>query len=208
MLDNKLGIFNSAELARAEEEITKRKALQLFELGLLDTYEVGTFAGLARIHQYLFEDVYDFAGRVRTENIAKGGFRFAPVMYLQAALKSIDQMPHRTFQDIIAKYVEMNVAHPFREGNGRSMRLWLDSMLKTQLSRVVDWSRVAQDEYLMAMERSPVKDLEIRLLLETALTDRIHDREVFMKGVDASYSYEGYNVFKTEDLAAGEERDI
>ncbi len=208
MLENKLGIFNSAELARAEEEITKRKALQLFELGLLDTYEVGTFAGLARIHQYLFEDVYDFAGRVRTENIAKGGFRFAPVMYLQAALESIDRMPHRTFQDIIAKYVEMNVAHPFREGNGRSMRLWLDSMLKTQLSRVVDWSRVAQDEYLMAMERSPVKDLEIRLLLETALTDRIHDREVFMKGVDASYSYEGYNVFKTEDLAADGERDI
>lgn len=208
MLENKLGIFNSAELARAEEEITKRKALQLFELGLLDTCEVGTFAGLARIHQYLFEDVYDFAGRVRTENIAKGGFRFAPVMYLQAALESIDRMPHRTFQDIIAKYVEMNVAHPFREGNGRSMRLWLDSMLKTQLSRVVDWSRVAQDEYLMAMERSPVKDLEIRLLLETALTDRIHDREVFMKGVDASYSYEGYNVFKTEDLAADGERDI
>lgn len=208
MLENKLGIFNSAELARAEEEITKRKALQLFELGLLDTYEVGTFAGLARIHQYLFEDVYDFTGRVRTENIAKGGFRFAPVMYLQAALESIDRMPHRTFQDIIAKYVEMNVAHPFREGNGRSMRLWLDSMLKTQLSRVVDWSRVAQDEYLMAMERSPVKDLEIRLLLETALTDRIHDREVFMKGVDASYSYEGYNVFKTEDLAADGERDI
>jgi len=208
VLENKLGIFNSAELARAEEEITKRKALQLFELGLLDTYEVGTFAGLARIHQCLFEDVYDFAGRVRTENIAKGGFRFAPVMYLQAALESIDRMPHRTFQDIIAKYVEMNVAHPFREGNGRSMRLWLDSMLKTQLSRVVDWSRVAQDEYLMAMERSPVKDLEIRLLLETALTDRIHDREVFMKGVDASYSYEGYNVFKTEDLAADGERDI
>lgn len=208
MLENKLGIFNSAELARAEEEITKRKALQLFELGLLDTCEVGTFAGLARIHQYLFEDVYDFAGRVRTENIAKGGFRFAPVMYLQAALESIDRMPHRTFQDIIAKYVEMNVAHPFREGNGRSMRLWLDSMLKTQLCRVVDWSRVAQDEYLMAMERSPVKDLEIRLLLETALTDRIHDREVFMKGVDASYSYEGYNVFKTEDLAADGERDI
>lgn len=208
MLENKLGIFNSAELARAEEEITKRKALQLFELGLLDTCEVGTFAGLARIHGYLFEDVYDFAGRVRTENIAKGGFRFAPVMYLQAALESIDRMPHRTFQDIIAKYVEMNVAHPFREGNGRSMRLWLDSMLKTQLSRVVDWSRVAQDEYLMAMERSPVKDLEIRLLLETALTDRIHDREVFMKGVDASYSYEGYNVYKTEDLAADGERDI
>lgn len=207
MLQNKLGILNSTELARAEEEITKRKALRLFELGLLDTYETGTLAGLAQIHRYLFEDVYDFAGQVRTENIAKGGFRFAPVMYLQAALESIDQMPHRSFQEIIAKYVEMNVAHPFREGNGRSMRLWLDSMLKNQLTRVVDWSRVSGDEYLLAMERSPVKDLEIRSLLEQALTDEIHDREVFMKGVDASYSYEGYNVFKTASLWADEEEN-
>lgn len=204
MLENKLGILNSTELARAEEEITKRKALQLFELGLLDSYETGTFDGLAQIHKYLFEDVYDFAGRVRTENIAKGGFRFAPVIYLPAALESIDRMPHRTFEEIIAKYVEMNVAHPFGEGNGKSMRLWLDSMLKAQLGKVVDWSLVAKGEYLMAMERSPVKDLELRMLIEQALTDQIHDREVFMKGVDASYSYEGYNVFKTEDLAAGE----
>jgi len=206
VLENKLGLTNSAELARAEEELTKRKAIELFEQGLLDRYEVGTFAGLAQIHGYLFQDVYDFAGQVRTENIAKGGFRFAPVMYLKAVLESIDQMPQDTFEDIVNKYVEMNVAHPFREGNGRSMRLWLDSMLKSQLRQVVDWSRIAKDDYLMAMERSPVKDLEIRLLLEAALTDQVNNREVFMKGVDASYSYEGYSTFRAEDLAAGEDR--
>jgi cell filamentation protein len=199
-LENKLGITDSAELARAEEKISKTKALKLFETGLLDTFEVGTFAGLAKIHAYLFEDIYDFAGKLRTVNIAKGNFRFAPVMYLDAALAHIEQMPQSTFDEIIEKYVEMNVAHPFREGNGRSTRIWLDAILKKELKLVVDWSRVDKEDYLLAMERSPVKDVEIKVLLKAALTDQISDREVYMKGIDASYHYEGYNVFKTKEL--------
>ncbi len=199
-LQNKLGLTNEAELAREEEKISKTKALALYDTGLLDTFEVGTFAGLAKIHKYLFGEIYDFAGEVRTVNIAKGSFRFAPVMYLHAALESIDRMPQATFDEIIEKYVEMNVAHPFREGNGRSTRIWLDAILKKELHQVVDWSRVDKEDYLLAMERSPVKDLEIKALLRAALTDRIHDREVYMKGIDASYHYEGYHVFKTETL--------
>lgn len=199
-LENKLGITDSVELARAEERISKAKALELFEKGLLDTFEVGTFAGLAQIHKYLFDDIYSFAGQLRTVNIAKGNFRFAPVLYLKSALDDISKMPQSTFDEIIEKYVEMNVAHPFREGNGRSTRLWLDAILKKELGQVVDWSRVDKDDYLLAMERSPIKDLEIKVLLKAALTDRINDREVYMKGVDASYHYEGYNVYKTEDL--------
>lgn len=199
-LENKLGITDSAELARTEEKISKSKALQLFEDGLLDTFEVGTFAGLAQIHKFLFEDLYAFAGQLRTVNIAKGGFRFAPVMYLQAALDHISAMPQSTFDEIIEKYVEMNVAHPFREGNGRSTRIWLDCILKKELGQVVDWSLVDKEDYLLAMERSPIKDLEIKVLLKQALIDQIHDREVYMKGIDQSYHYEGYNVFKTADI--------
>ena len=199
-LENKLGVTDSAELARAEERISKAKALELFETGLLDQFEVGTFQGLAQIHQYLFGEIYNFAGQVRTVNIAKGNFRFAPVLYLQAALEHIGQMPQSTFDEIVEKYVEMNVAHPFREGNGRSTRLWLDAILKKELRQVIDWSRVDKEDYLLAMERSPVKDLEIKTLLKAALTDRINDREVYMKGVDASYHYEGYDVFKTADI--------
>ena len=191
-LKDKLGITDSAELAREEERISKARALELFEKGLLDTFEVGTFRGLAQIHKYLFDGIYDFAGQVRTVNIAKGNFRFAPVLYLQAALENIGPMPQSTFDEIIAKYVEMNVAHPFREGNGRSTRLWLDAILKKELGQVIDWSLVDKDDYLLAMERSPIKDLEIKVLLKAALTDRINDREVYMKGVDASYHYEGY----------------
>ena len=199
-LENKLGISDSSELARTEEKISKKRAVELFELGLSDTFEVGTFKGLAMIHKYLFDEIYDFAGKLRTVNIAKGGFRFAPVVYLAAALDNIDKMPQSTFDEIIEKYVEMNVAHPFREGNGRSARLWLDAILKKELRVVVDWSKVDKDDYLLAMERSPVKDLEIKMLLRVALTDQITDRAVYMKGIDASYHYEGYNVFKTEDL--------
>lgn len=199
-LQNKLGLTNEAELAREEEKISKTKALALYDTGLLDTFAVGTFAGLAKIHKYLFDEIYDFAGEVRTVNIAKGNFRFAPVMYLHAALESIDRMPQSTFDEIIEKYVEMNVAHPFREGNGRSTRIWLDAILKKELHQVVDWNRVDKEDYLLAMERSPVKDLEIKALLRAALTDQIHDREVYMKGIDASYHYEGYHVFKTETL--------
>ena len=198
--ENKLGITDSAELAWMEERISKTKALELFETGLLDQFEVGTFQGLAQIHQYLFGEIYNFAGQVRTVNIAKGNFRFAPVLYLQAALEHIGQMPQSTFDEIVEKYVEMNVAHPFREGNGRSTRLWLDAILKKELRQVIDWSRVDKEDYLLAMERSPVKDLEIKTLLRAALTDRINDREVYMKGVDASYHYEGYDVFKTADI--------
>lgn len=204
-LENKLGITDSSELARAEEKISKTKALELFETGLLDTFEVGTFEGLAQIHQYLFDEVYDFAGKMRTVNIAKGGFRFAPLMYLEAALANITKMPQSTFDEIIEKYVEMNVAHPFREGNGRSTRIWLDAILKKELIMVVDWSKVDKEDYLLAMERSPVKDLEIKFLLKAALTDKINDREVYMKGIDASYYYEGYNVFKTEDIKKADE---
>ena len=199
-LQNKLGLTNEAELARAEEKISKTKALALYDTGLLDTFEVGTFAGLAKIHKYLFDEIYDFAGEIRTANIAKRNFRFAPVMYLHAALESIDKMPQSTYDEIIEKYVEMNVAHPFREGNGRSTRIWLDALLKKELHKVVDWSRVDKEDYLLAMERSPVKDLEIKALLRAALTDQINDREVYMKGIDASYHYEGYHVFKTETL--------
>lgn len=199
-LENKLGITDSAELARTEEKISKQKALQLFELNLLDTFEVGTFKGLAQIHKYLFEDIYDFAGKIRKVNIAKGNFRFVPLMYLEAALKNIDAMPQNTFDEIIEKYVEMNIAHPFREGNGRSTRIWLDSILKKQIKQVIDWNKVDKEDYLLAMERSPIKDIEIKHILKAALTDKINDREVYMKGIDASYNYEGYNVYKTEEL--------
>lgn len=199
-LKNKLGISDSAELAREEERISKKKAMELFEKGLLDQFEVGTFSGLAEIHKYLFDEVYDFAGKVRDENIAKGNFRFASVMYLSAALEHIDKMPQTTFDEIIEKYVEMNVAHPFREGNGRSTRIWLDAILKKEIQQVIDWSKVDKEDYLLAMERSPIKDVEIKVLLKEALTDAVNDRSVYMKGIDASYYYEGYNTFKTEEL--------
>ncbi len=200
ILSNKLGITDPAELAREEEKISKQKAISLFETGILDTFEVGTFKGLAAIHKYLFEDIYEFAGKLRTVNIAKGGFRFAPVMYLEAALNNIDKMPQSTFDEIIEKYVEMNVAHPFREGNGRSTRIWLDMILKKEIQKVIDWSCVDKNDYLLAMERSPIKDVEIKVLLKTALTDKVNDRTVYMKGIDASYYYEGYNVYKAEEL--------
>lgn len=187
-------------VSKAEERISKSRALELFEKGFLDAFEVGTFRGLSQIHKYLFEEIYDFAGQIRTVNIAKGAFRFAPVLYLASALENISKMPQSTFDEIISKYVEMNVAHPFREGNGRSTRLWLDAILKKELHQVIDWSRVDKDDYLLAMERSPVKDTEIRLLLKAALTDKINDREVYMKGVDASYHYEGYNTYKTSEI--------
>ena len=199
-LENKLNITDSAELAREEERISKRKAVELFDSKLIDTFEVGTFAGLAAIHKYLFEDIYEFAGKMRTVNLAKGGFRFAPLMYLEAALANIDKMPQSTFDEIVEKYVEMNVAHPFREGNGRSTRIWLDCIFKKELSKVVDWSKVDKEDYLLAMERSPIKDVEIKVLLKAALTDEVNDRTVYMKGIDASYHYEGYNIFKTEDV--------
>ena len=200
-LENKLGITESSELARMEEKLSKQRALELFETGALDRLEAGTFAALASIHRALFSDIYDFAGEKRTVNIAKGNFRFASVMYLDAALENIERMPQSTFDEIVEKYVEMNVAHPFREGNGRSMRLWLDGMLKKALGQVVDWSRVDKEDYLQAMERSPVKDLEIKALLKAALTNQVNDRSVYMKGIDASYHYEGYYTFRTEDLA-------
>ncbi len=202
MLENKLHITDSAELAREEEKISKAKALELFETGLLDTFEVGTFAGLQRIHGFLFGEIYDFAGKLRTVNIAKGSFRFAPVMYLETALQNIDKMPQSTFDEIVEKYVEMNIAHPFREGNGRSTRIWLDSILKKELGQVVDWSQVDKEDYLLAMERSPIKDVEIKVLLKNALTTKIDDRLVFMKGIDASYHYEGYNTYRTQDIRA------
>lgn len=199
-LKNKLGIDNSADLAREEERISKKKAVTLFESGMLDQLEAGKFSALKAIHQYLFEDIYDFAGEIRTVNIAKGNFRFAPCMYLEAALKSIDKMPQSTFDEIIEKYVEMNIAHPFREGNGRSARIWLDLILKTEIGQVIDWSKVEKEDYLMAMERSPVKDIEIKHILKAALTDEINSREVYMKGIDHSYYYEGYAAFKSEEL--------
>lgn len=199
-LENKLGITDSAELAREEERLSKKKALELYDTGLLDRLEAGTFSALAAIHKFLFGEIYDFAGKVRTVNLAKGNFRFAPVMYLEAALKNIDAMPQGTFDEIVEKYVEMNVAHPFREGNGRSTRIWLDLLLRKELGQVVDWSKVDKEDYLLAMERSPIKDIEIKFLLKNALTDDIHNREVYMKGIDASYHYEGYTVFKTEEL--------
>ena len=206
-LENKLGITNSAELADVEERISKQKAAELFETGYLDTLEAGSFAALAEIHRYLFEEIYDFAGKLRTMNIAKGGFRFAPVMYLAEALKSIERMPQSTFEEIIAKYVEMNVAHPFREGNGRSTRIWLDCILKKELGMIADWSAVDKQDYLLAMERSPIKDTELSLLLKEALTDRISDREMYMKGIDASYHYEGYSVYKTADFSDTAEKN-
>ena len=200
-LENKFGITDSAELARVEEKISKTKAIALFESGALDTFEVETFKGLSAIHKYLFDEIYDFAGKIRTVNIAKGNFRFAPVMYLEAALEHVGEMPQKTFDEIIEKYVEMNVAHPFREGNGRSTRIWLDAILKKELHFVVDWSRVDKEDYLLAMERSPIKDTEIKVLLKNALTDQVNDREVYMKGIDASYHYEGYNTFRTDELS-------
>ncbi len=199
-LDNKLNITDSTELARMEEKISKKKAVELFENRYLDNYEVGTFKMLAAIHKYLFDEIYDFAGEVRTVNIAKGNFRFAPVMYLQAALENVEKMPQSTFDEIVEKYVEMNIAHPFREGNGRSTRIWLDLILKKELNMVVDWSAVDKEDYLMAMERSPIKDIEIKYILKQALTDKINDREVYMKGIDHSYYYEGYSIYKAEDL--------
>lgn len=199
-LENKLGLTSSADLAREEERISKKKAVWLFESGMLDRLPVGTFAALKAIHKALFEDIYDFAGELRTANLAKGNFRFAPLMYLEAALTNIEKMPQSTFDEIIEKYVEMNVAHPFREGNGRSMRIWLDLMLKNRIAQVVDWSKVDKEDYLLAMERSPIKDVEIKVLLKAALTDDVDSREVFMKGIDHSYYYEGYTTFKTEEL--------
>ncbi|HEM5490771.1 TPA: Fic family protein [Streptococcus suis] len=200
VLENKLGIENWAELARLEEQISKKKAAQLFETGQLFQIEVGTFAGLAHIHQALFEDIYDFAGKIRDVNIAKDNFQFAPRIFLEQSLAYIDKLPHETFDEIIEKYVEMNVAHPFREGNGRSMRLWLDHLLKAELGQVVDWSLVDKEDYLLAMERSPIRDIEIKYILKNALTDEIDSRELYMKGIDHSYYYEGYNLYRTEDL--------
>ena len=200
MLENKLGITSSAELAREEERISKKKAVQLFESGTLASLEAGTTASLMAIHKALFEDIYDFAGKLRTVNIAKGNFRFAPLMYLEAALANIDKMPQSTFDEIIEKYVEMNISHPFREGNGRATRIWLDCILRKEIGRVVDWSQVDKEDYLLAMERSPIKDIEIKHILRVALTDKIKDREMFMKGVDHSYYYEDYTTFKAEQL--------
>ena len=199
-LENQLVITNSAELAREEEKISKKKALELFESGMLDELDAGTFAALAEIHRYLFDEIYDFAGKVRSVNLAKGNFRFAPLMYLRAALENIDKMPQSTFDEIIEKYVEMNIAHPFREGNGRSARIWLDQILKKELRQVIDWSRVYKEDYLLAMERSPIRDIEIKHVLKVALTSEIHDRDIYMKGIDTSYYYEGYTTFKMEEL--------
>ncbi len=199
-LENKLGIKDSAELARAEERISKKKAIELYDKGILDGLEAGKFSTLAFIHKYLFDEIYEFAGVVRDVNIAKGGFRFAPVMYLDIALEHVSNMPQSTFEEIIEKYVEMNIAHPFREGNGRSTRIWLDHILKKELGMVVDWSKVSKEDYLLAMERSPVKDIEIKHILKNALIDKINDRELYMKGIDNSYHYEGYTAFKTEEL--------
>lgn len=199
-LENKLGLTSSADLAREEERISKKKAVELFETDLLDTLPAGKFVTLQAIHKYLFEDIYDFAGEIRTVNMAKGNFRFAPLMYLQVALENIDKMPQSNFDEIVEKYVEMNIAHPFREGNGRSTRIWLDHILKNEIGKVVDWSKVDKEDYLLAMERSPIKDVEIKVLLKGALTDEINSREVYMKGIDYSYYYEGYTTFKTEEL--------
>ena len=199
-LENKLGIPDSATLARTEEKLSKEKAVKLFEYGILDNQKAGSFQALAEIHKYLFEDIYDFAGKIRTVNIAKGGFRFAPVMYLESSLENIEKMPQNDFDSIVEKYVEMNIAHPFREGNGRSMRIWLDMMFRKELSMAVDWSRIDKEDYLLAMERSPIRDIEIKHLLKNALTADINDRELFMKGIDQSYYYEGYNSYSIDDL--------
>lgn len=199
-LENKLGITDSSELAREEERISKAKAVEMFENGFLDRLAPGTYKALSQIHEYLFGEIYDFAGKMRTVNIAKSNFRFAPVMYLSAAIENVEKMPQTTFDQIIEKYVEMNVAHPFREGNGRSTRIWLDLILRKELNQVIDWSLVDKEDYLLAMERSPIKDVEIKQLLKTALTDKIDDREIYMKGIDHSYYYEGYTTYKTSDL--------
>lgn len=200
MLENKLGLTSSAELAREEERISKKKAAMLFENHILDNLKSGKFSTLQTIHKYLFDEIYDFAGKLRTVNIAKGNFRFAPLMYIESALKNIDEMPQSNFDEIIEKYVEMNIAHPFREGNGRSTRIWLDHMLKTEIGKVIDWSKVDKEDYLLAMERSPIRDIEIKYVLKNALTDEIHSREVYMKGIDHSYYYEGYTAFKADEL--------
>ena len=200
ILENRLNITDQVELSRVEEKISKQKAKQLYDSGDIAKVEIGTFSGLAYIHRYLFEDIYNFAGKIRTVNIAKGDFRFAPLMYLEASLSYIDKMPQSTFEEIIEKYVEMNIAHPFREGNGRAMRIWLDLMLKKELKQVINWNSVDKDDYLSAMQRSVVKDIEIKFLLKSALTDKIDDRELFMKGIDVSYYYEGYTQFKTDEL--------
>ena len=200
VLENKLGLTDSAELAREEEQISKKKAVNLFDFAILKLLSDGTYKTLAAIHKYLFEDIYDFAGEIRTVNMAKGNFRFAPLMYLQAALENIDKMPQSNFDEIVEKYVEMNIAHPFREGNGRSTRIWLDHILKNEIGKVIDWSKVDKEDYLLAMERSPIKDVEIKVLLKGALTDEINSREVYMKGIDHSYYYEGYTTFKAEEL--------
>ncbi len=200
ILENKLNITDQIELAKTEEKISKQKARQLFDFGDINKVEVGKFAGLAFIHSYLFDDIYPFAGKIRDVNIAKGNFRFAPLMYLEASLKHIDAMPQGSFDEIIEKYVEMNIAHPFREGNGRATRIWLDLILKKQIQQVVDWNQVDKEEYLSAMQRSVVKDLEIKALLKQALTNKINDRSLFIKGIDVSYFYEGYSQFKTEEL--------
>lgn len=200
VLENKLGIINAAELARVEEQISKRKAWEMFETGFLNSLEVGTYKALSKIHDYLFGEIYEFAGKVRDVNIIKDNFRFAPVIYLEVALQNIEKMPQSTFDEIIEKYVEMNIAHPFRESNGRSMRIWLDNILKKKLKQVVDWSRINKEDYLLAMERSPIKDVEIKVLLKAALTNKINDRDVYLNGIDASYHYEGYYVYKTEEL--------
>ena len=199
-LENKLGLSSSSDLAREEERLSKKKAVELFEKRVLDNFPAGKFSTLQAIHKYLFEDIYAFAGELRTVNIAKGNFRFAPLIYLESALENIDKMPQSSFDEIIEKYVEMNVAHPFREGNGRSTRIWLDHILKNEIGRVVDWSKVDKEDYLLAMERSPIKDVEIKHLLKNALTDDINSREVYMKGIDHSYYYEGYTTFNTEEL--------
>lgn len=199
-LENKLGLTSSADLAREEERISKKKALELFESGILDKLDAGKFSTLKTIHKYLFDEIYDFAGEIRTVNLAKGNFRFAPVMYLEVALNGIDKMPQSNFDEIVEKYVEMNIAHPFREGNGRSTRIWLDLIFKKELHKVVDWSKVDKEDYLLAMERSPIKDIEIKHLLSAALTDDVDSREVYMKGIDHSYYYEGYTTFKTGEL--------
>ena len=199
-LENKLGITDSAQLAREEEKISKAKAKELFESGILDSLHPGTYVTLARIHEFLFDEIYDFAGKMRTVNIAKGNFRFAPLMYLRVSLENIDKMPQSSYDEIIEKYVEMNIAHPFREGNGRSMRIWLDLILKKEIHQVIDWSKVDKEDYLLAMERSPIRDIEIKHVLNQALTDETNSREIYMKGIDTSYYYEGYVTYKTEEL--------
>ena len=200
MLENKLGLTSSADLVREEERISKKKAVELFDKGILDHLPAGKFSTLQAIHKYLFQDIYDFAGKIRTVNIAKGNFRFAPLMYLEAALENIEKMPQSNFDEIVEKYVEMNIAHPFREGNGRSTRIWLDHIMKTEIGRVVDWSKVDNEDYLLAMERSPIRDIEIKHILKAALTEDVDSREVYMKGIDHSYYYEGYTTFKVEEL--------